>query len=422
MIPWFGAIAVLPAVLAWAAASPPGQDPLRLKPGARGTLCLECHTTFAETMKLPFVHTPVKGGACADCHNPHTSTHGKLLAANADEICAECHAEVVPSDATSVHAMVADGDCVACHDPHAARNEANLIRPTNELCLDCHSDVGDALEKAAFKHPPAARSCLGCHTPHASATADSLLRKGAPALCLECHDARAPSFAQRHMGYPVAQADCSSCHDPHASNNAALLWANVHEPVANRLCKQCHEDPTSPQPLATRAAGFELCLGCHREMLSETFAANRVHWPAIDHEGCATCHTPHASKVDSLLHEPVKPLCSGCHPDAVERQDASLTKHPPVDEGECTLCHSPHGSNAVFLLQAESEIELCGGCHDWQTHSSHPIGESAIDPRNANLFVDCSSCHRSHGSSFKYFTHDDPSAALCVGCHEQFRR
>jgi predicted CXXCH cytochrome family protein len=362
-------------------------------------------------MKLPFVHTPVKAGACADCHDPHASTHGKLLAASEREICSECHDEIVPRNPASVHAMVAEGDCVACHDPHASANEANLIRPAAELCIGCHAEVGEALSKAAFKHAPAAKSCLGCHTPHASGTAASLLREDVPGLCLGCHDAGAPSFSQRHMGYPVARSDCTSCHDPHASNSAALLWADVHEPVANRTCKQCHQDATSPHPLDTRAAGSELCL-----------AKNRVHWPVIDHQACANCHVPHASAVDALLREPVKPLCAGCHPDAIARQDASLTKHPPIDEGECTLCHSPHASDVVFLLQAENEIELCGGCHDWQKHSSHPIGESVVDPRNANLSVDCGSCHRTHGSSFKHFAHDDPSAALCVGCHEQFRR
>ena len=58
-----------------------------LKPGAKGKICLNCHVTFQEKLKLPFVHTPVKAGDCSGCHNPHTSSHGKLLAADVSKIC-----------------------------------------------------------------------------------------------------------------------------------------------------------------------------------------------------------------------------------------------------------------------------------------------------------------------------------------------
>jgi predicted CXXCH cytochrome family protein len=157
-------------------------------------------------------------------------------------------------------------------------------------------------------------------------------------------------------------------------------------------------------------------------MMNETRAANYVHWPAMDETGCARCHRPHASKVASLLTEPPKTLCAQCHPGAIRQQAESSTPHPPVAEGECSACHSPHASNAALLLLEDDEVELCGTCHDWQAHSSHPIGPDVLDPRNANLSMDCSSCHSAHGSSFEKFLNDDPKGPLCVSCHEQFRR
>jgi predicted CXXCH cytochrome family protein len=94
----------------------------------------------------------------------------------------------------------------------------------------------------------------------------------------------------------------------------------------------------------------------------------------------------------------------------------------PIDQGNCTVCHSPHASDNVFLLQGKSLIDLCGTCHNWKAHSTHPIGEKAVDPRNRNLTLDCLSCHRSHGSPFKSFASFDTAADLCVQCHQSVRR
>jgi predicted CXXCH cytochrome family protein len=165
------------------------QDEFRLKPGATGKICVECHSTFEDTLALPFVHTPVKSGSCTGCHNPHTSSHGKLLTVSTGKICLECHEDVVSQDPASVHGMVTDGECSQCHDPHAGKHRGNLAVPANDLCRDCHQDLAQAIEAAAFKHAPVSKGCLGCHTPHASDDAGSLLKKNVPALCLDCNTA-----------------------------------------------------------------------------------------------------------------------------------------------------------------------------------------------------------------------------------------
>ena len=50
----------------------------KLKPGANGKLCLKCHVATQETVKKPFVHTPVKQLQCIGCHNPHNARKPKL--------------------------------------------------------------------------------------------------------------------------------------------------------------------------------------------------------------------------------------------------------------------------------------------------------------------------------------------------------
>jgi predicted CXXCH cytochrome family protein len=412
--------AALPAA-AVAAVAPPA-DTFHLKAGARGALCLSCHTDFQDTVKRPFVHTPVKSGACTVCHDPHASSHGKLLAENAGAICASCHGRLVPEKARSVHAPVAAGQCVRCHDPHASKNRANLIAAGNDLCAACHAGTAKSASEVKFKHPPAEKNCLGCHDPHASAKSEFLLRKEVPALCADCHRTDQPVFAKQHMNYPVAKARCTSCHDPHGSNTGGVLWATIHPPVINKMCNQCHQEASSPGALGLKKIGFELCRGCHSALVNDALSKNRLHWPAVDRVGCLNCHNPHASAQKALLKVPTKLLCGRCHADTIARQEKSVAKHQPIDEGNCVACHSPHASDNVFLLKGPNVVGLCGTCHNWKEHSSHPIGERAIDPRNKNLALDCLSCHRSHGSPFKSFASFDTTADLCLQCHQNVRR
>jgi predicted CXXCH cytochrome family protein len=398
------------------------ENKFKLKPGAQGKICLTCHVDFQKKLKSPFLHTPVKTGNCAGCHNPHTSSHGKLLADDARAICSRCHKNVVPEKPRSVHKAVLEGNCVNCHDPHAANNKFNLLKAGNELCYGCHKEMGEAVKKVKFKHAPVEKGCLTCHSPHGSAKNSFLLKDEVPSLCLKCHKTESPIFARQHMNYPVAKASCTGCHSPHGSDKAGMLFRNVHKPVADKMCNQCHEEPSSPNPLGVKKPGYELCRGCHNAMINDTFGKNRIHWPVVSRKGCLNCHNPHASPEKALLSGSMTVLCGKCHADTIERQERSQTKHVPVQEGNCTICHSPHAADKVFLLQQPSIIELCGTCHDWQKHSTHPIGEKVGDPRNKNLTVDCTSCHRSHGTEYKHFLYFATVTEMCTQCHVQYKR
>lgn len=395
----------------------------KLKPGASGKLCLNCHTTFQEKIAKPFVHTPLKKGDCTGCHNPHTSSHGKLLAADASGICATCHQGIIPASARSVHKVVAEGTCMKCHDPHAASNKFNLLSAGNKLCLGCHKSMGETLPKVKFKHPPVEKDCLICHDPHASAKFKFLLKNDVTPLCIGCHKTDKPIFIKKHMNYPVATSRCTGCHDPHGSNVAGILYNNVHKPVANKMCNQCHEEATSVNPLKIKKEGYELCRGCHNEMINQTFGKNRIHWPLLGKEGCLSCHNPHAGKQKGILKDSMITLCGRCHADTIKRQEKSLSKHEPIAEGRCTDCHDPHASDNLFLTQKPADFELCASqCHDWGKHSTHPIGEKFKDPRNKSTSLGCLSCHRSHGTEYKKMLFFPTTTELCTQCHEQFKR
>jgi predicted CXXCH cytochrome family protein len=220
----------------------------------------------------------------------------------------------------------------------------------------------------------------------------------------------------------VAKASCTTCHDPHGADQPALLLKNVHAPVANRMCSQCHESPESPTPFATKRDGFELCKGCHNDAVTAIMARSRLHWPVADRKGCINCHNPHASKQPKLLAEAQPALCASCHADTTGRIAALKVKHAPVESGACTTCHSPHGASGVALVEQASPNELCTTCHDYSTHSAHPIGDKAIDPRNKNLRVDCLSCHKPHGTDFTHMLLTETTLELCTQCHAKFGR
>jgi DmsE family decaheme c-type cytochrome len=416
-------VLVTMCILTVAIVSSDAKSTFKLKPGAQGKVCLKCHAAFAGKLKNAFVHTPLKKRECTGCHSPHTSSHGKLLTADPEEICSSCHASVIPKEAKSSHKVVSEGGCVKCHDPHAAKNKFNLKFSGNKLCFTCHKELGDAIKKAKYRHSPVTSGCLTCHDSHGSAAALSLLKKDVPGLCKKCHRTDKPFFKKAHKNYPVANARCTSCHDPHGSSRRALLYDTAHVPVANKTCNQCHEGPASATPLKIKKAGFELCRGCHNEMVNTAFSKKRIHWPLVDHRGCLNCHNPHASKQAALLkRESMTKLCGTCHQDTIARQEKAVSKHDPVQEGQCTTCHDPHASNEVLLLTQAKVMDLCGTCHDFAEHSSHPIGEKAIDPRNKNLSLDCLSCHKAHGSDQKRMTHFQFGTDLCVQCHKEVKR
>lgn len=413
-----------------ASATPPTSAPggagtagFKLKAGAEGKVCIECHGDFQKILALPVVHTPVRSRNCVGCHSPHASHRARFLADEPNRVCAGCHGDMTPASSKSTHKPVADRLCLSCHDPHASTAAAVLVKPAMDLCGTCHKALVERAATAKYKHAPVQGSgCITCHEAHASATAPHVLKKDVPALCIGCHRIDRPIFAKKHMDYPVGKSSCTSCHDPHGSEKRGLLYDRVHAPVARAMCAQCHQPALSATPFATKAAGAELCRTCHGPMVAKTFGRNRVHLPLTEGKSCLNCHNPHAAKQAALLSRQPKALCGSCHADTIQREVRSPAHHPPVRDGECMSCHDPHSGDAALMLVKDDPIELCQTCHDWGKHSSHPLGAKVADPRNPNRSLECLSCHRSHGTEYKKLAPFGKQSELCTSCHQQFRR
>jgi len=412
-------------LLAAAATLTPAQRAARykLQPGAEGKVCLDCHADFQQKLKKAFVHTPVKGKDCTGCHNPHASEHGKLLSTDQKQVCTTSHENVVEKQAKSVHQPVAEGNCVACHDPHAADTRFVLAKPGVETCASCHAKITDAWKQSRYKHRIGGEqmACSSCHDPHASATAAKLLKASDPALCLKCHEAN-KALAALHFQYPVQKARCTSCHDPHGSDTKAMLYSSVHKPLVSGKCSDCHVAPASSRPFDTKIPAAALCKNCHSQQLTQMLDKAQVHLAIVEDRACLNCHGPHATRQRALIAGNQRAVCGTCHADTVARQERSPTKHKPVADGDCTSCHSPHSSDVTLLMKRPDTVLLCGTCHDWQKHSSHPIGAKLVDPRNKNLAMDCLSCHRAHGTEYKHMNPYPTATELCTKCHQKFKR
>lgn len=400
----------------------PNAAAFKLRPGAEGRLCLQCHSQYKEVLARPFVHTPASRGNCVGCHNPHAGSHGKLLATDKSEVCLTCHKTLLPKEPKSSHKPVAEGSCTSCHDPHSSENKFVLVKAGTALCAGCHQALTDAAAAAKVKHAPVEKACTGCHEPHGSAKGSDLLKADVPGLCVSCHKTDTVPFAKAHLNYPVGRARCTTCHDPHGSNTAGMLYDTVHKPVAAKSCGQCHEAPSSPTPFATKRTGLELCRSCHGRDVALMLDSPQVHTAIVEGRSCLNCHSPHASRKPKLVTSDMNETCGSCHADTVARQRNSPSKHKPMTEGKCTACHAPHAGQSVLLLSEKHQPQSCSPCHDNMKHSSHPMGEKYKDPRNRNLTMDCLSCHRAHGTEYKKLMPSPTTSELCVKCHEKFKR
>jgi predicted CXXCH cytochrome family protein len=199
-----------------------------------------------------------------------------------------------------------------------------------------------------------------------------------------------------------------------------MLYDTTHSPMARQNCDACHNSPQDPTEM--HAAGSALCASCHAKQVAALTRGRRVHAAVTAGAGCLNCHTPHASAGPSLVRGGLGGACGNCHADTIARQALSAGRHQPVADGKCSACHEPHAGNTALLFKRADTMKLCGACHDWKKHTTHPLGPMFKDPRNRNLTLDCLSCHRAHGTPYDNMLPYPKANMLCVECHADYQR
>lgn len=323
-------------------------------------LCRQCHEGVGSSK--PFIHEPVKEGACTSCHNPHGAAARFLLAVGSDRtpLCLNCH-EAQPFRQKYVHGVVAVGACESCHDPHAAAEKSLMKGKSRDICLACHADLAKQIKDAVVIHRPVAEpSCTGCHDPHGS-TNRILLTKDLPDLCLGCHKKVGELIASAKVPHkPVAEGNCTNCHSAHAGKTSGLLPADQEA-----VCLGCHGTDDLGQPTLSNIA-------------KEIEGKKYLHGP-LQKGNCKACHAPHGSDYFRLLrgnypaeiyapyNDGAYDACLGCHERRMLRFSETTTHtgfrngstnlhylHVVSRKGRtCRICHEPHASDDEKLIRRD---------------------------------------------------------------------
>ncbi len=190
----------------------------------------------------------------------------------------------------------------------------------------------------------------------------------------------------------------SNCHSEHKHS------PNLHAPVAEVRCDECHSKDTGDHVFPLLAAADDLCRSCH-----DASGTRLYQHGALDVGGCLACHDPHFGRTPALLKSDTEAAtCSECH-----FENQGFVKHKSKQLETCSTCHDPHASNRQDLLMATAWTGSCGGCHAGVAHdmstalSSHKTVEGL-----------CMACHKAHASNTSNLLRIS-TGKLCLGCHEE---
>lgn len=393
-------------------------------------LCLQCHDDV--DIEVTEAHAPMAGGDCLECHSPHASNFAGMLSTPPEALCFKCHEfnylgpEPKKPGKGSAHTIVAEGGCQSCHSPHQAEADQTtlLLAPAEELCQECHAEM---VEDNPVNHPPVREGlCLTCHQSHESEVAGVLI-ENQQKLCAQCHETVTEDMGKLSLHRPFSGGQCSSCHNPHGSISEKLLAGpgaetcdschqllaserkqdSRHSPFAEGECATCHSPHSSDEPSLLANSVGAICIECHDD--KEPVEAARKN-----HENCISCHAPHGNDGDNFLVQELPQLCLNCH--TVDTYWGTGAGHQPAVEGECLSCHDPHFADQSKIVQASWGKDLCGQCHDVEAETLKSSHQDVLPGDQS-----CKSCHNPHGGPDKTLTHPikhEPfSDGDCSVCH-----
>ena len=174
-------------------------------------LCGKCHEKIMKDQQTAAANHPTvtEPPACMNCHDPHMAQEGKLLLADGLDICLKCHDKTIKAGTQEFvdmkqllaanqnrHGPLQRRDCSACHNPHGSShfrlltNEypkdfyAPFFTSNYDLCFRCHesalatdehttstTEFRDGDRNLHFVHvnrTSHGRTCRSCHEVHAS--------------------------------------------------------------------------------------------------------------------------------------------------------------------------------------------------------------------------------------------------------------
>jgi len=350
--------------------------------------CSACHQTEKAGLTvnedlMPF--GPVKGKACADCHeSPHRfettlrdcqschfaadekwalgrrgidpqlhATFGfALTPPHADRDCEKCHqpeflyAERYP-DPARLGYMRRPDQCRGCHaDPHAGQ-----FVEKHPACLECHrkdrfipSEIGPGQHSKTYPLQGAhqAVACIQCHTVDPATEVRQFTVT--PTACKDCHTD--PHKEQFHAS--LLEGDCSACHLSDSStfriqtyqhrNQTAFFLGKDHQQAA---CQKCHTSENGAEVVVYQSAPTT-CAECHSDVHRGQFLKNGT-------TECERCHgTTEKWTAKSFVHDRdarfslagahAKVACAACHLPVQQPDGKPVVQYQPLTT-RCEDCH-----------------------------------------------------------------------------------
>lgn len=264
-----------------------------------------------------------------------------------DDVCANCHDEVVEAFSSTAHGHYFSGQgdswrgtCESCHGSATAHVESG-------------GDPDLIMNPAKSDELSSSQTCLSCHRSHRFDDWSFSAHNNAGVNCASCHNVHQPAAESKR---PTEEL-CYTCH----SNVRAASHMPSRHPIGEGLlsCKDCHGVHGEKVALTMDGSSRELCFTCHADK-EGPFVYE--HAPVM--EDCMICHTPHGSVANNLLKQNEPALCLGCHSmhfhATVESADGAFgTPMAPERAGvsdrdsfkrgmttKCTECHTEiHGSD-----------------------------------------------------------------------------
>lgn len=202
---------------------------------------------------------------------------------------------------------------------------------------------------------------------------------------------------------PLAGKVCVDCHKRVVSSKVRCLLAK------GQMCVLCHEVPVEGGVTRLMEASEPICFKCHTK---EAFKGNFTHGPFAA-GACITCHDPHGGSIPGMLRITSPQMCLGCHADLRARFTNAKFRHKPAATG-CTDCHAPHISDQPYLLKTAAP-ELCGKCHEKIVKESQTaaVKHSPVTEGSA-----CTNCHDAHTAQENSMLHAD-RLDICLKCHDK---
>lgn len=150
--------------------------------------CGDCHSAILGDGERHFFEG---NEDCGFCHEvDRVGADHKVLTFSSDDVCLACHPGQDPLQSSSEHEGI---NCADCHEPHGSSHEYSLRSPVVSLCQEsCHTDgdlgvshpVGDNVPDITTN---ADMTCVSsCHSNHQSSE-PKLLKMARNDLCRQCH-------------------------------------------------------------------------------------------------------------------------------------------------------------------------------------------------------------------------------------------